>query len=213
MKDPPPVFSPASQSVTLPSLKSGWRFIKRETEQASKTTDRPFLPTLLSQDRGRERNSSVVHFFFFFSLLSAKERKLFLMNTENETKEKERKKELKFIQRYYEMHRRRSPWINPCSRSFTADRSRMNASFPQNGSGRSRWSTGWNATRKYGVWTNESPNAPRIIAPLLIQIRERASSSSSSPPRRRAYCNTSFENSHHWVPHPWGACSRVTLVT
>lgn len=108
MKDPPPVFSPASQSVTLPSLKSGWRFIKRETEQASKTTDRPFLPTLLSQDRGRERNSSVVHFFFFFSLLSAKERKLFL-NTENETKEKERKKELKFIQRYYEMHRRRSP--------------------------------------------------------------------------------------------------------
>lgn len=126
MKDPPPVFSPASQSVTLPSLKSGWRFIKRETEQANKTTDRPFLPTLLSQDRGRERNSSVVHFFFFFSLLSAKERKLFLMNTENETKEKERKKELKFIQRYYEMHRRRSPWINPCSRSFTADRSRMN---------------------------------------------------------------------------------------
>lgn len=109
MKDPPPVFSPASQSVTLPSLKSGWRFIKRETEQANKTTDRPFLPTLLSQDRGRERNSSVVHFFFFFSLLSAKERKLFLMNTENETKEKERKKELKFIQRYYEMHRRRSP--------------------------------------------------------------------------------------------------------
>lgn len=108
MKDPPPVFSPASQSVTLPSLKSGWRFIKRETEQANKTTDRPFLPTLLSQDRGRERNSSVVH-FFFFSLLSAKERKLFLMNTENETKEKERKKELKFIQRYYEMHRRRSP--------------------------------------------------------------------------------------------------------
>lgn len=150
--------------------------------------------------------------FFFFSLLSAKERKLFL-NTENETKEKERKKELKFIQRYYEMHRRRSPWINPCSRNFTADRSRMNASFPQNGSGRSRWSTGWNATRKYGVWTNESPNAPRIIAPLLIQIRERASSSSSSSPRRRAYCNTSFENSHYWVPHPWGACSRVTLVT
>ena len=152
-------------------------------------------------------------FFFFFSLLSAKERKLFLMNTETETKETERKKELKFIQRYYEMHRRRSPWINPCSRNFTADRSRMNASFPQNGSGRSRWSTGWNATRKYGVWTNESPNAPRIIAPLLIQIRERASSSSSSPPRRRAYCNTSFENSHYWVPHPWGACSRVTLVT
>lgn len=95
--------------LSFPSLKSGWRFIKRETEQASKTTDRPFLPTLLSQDRGRERNSSVVHFFFFFSLLSAKERKLFLMNTENETKEKERKKELKFIQRYYEMHRRRSP--------------------------------------------------------------------------------------------------------
>lgn len=95
--------------LSFPSLKSGWRFIKRETEQANKTTDRPFLPTLLSQDRGRERNSSVVHFFFFFSLLSAKERKLFLMNTENETKEKERKKELKFIQRYYEMHRRRSP--------------------------------------------------------------------------------------------------------
>lgn len=212
MKDPPPVFSPASQSVTLPSLKSGWRFIKRETEQANKTTDRPFLPTLLSQDRGRERNSSVVHFFFFFSLLSAKERKLFLMNTENETKEKERKKELKFIQRYYEMHRRRSPWINPCSRSFTADRSRMNASFPQNGNGRSCWSDGLKRDAK--IWrVNESPNAPRIIAPLLIQIRERASSSSSSPPRRRAYCNTSFENSHHWVPHPWGACSRVTLVT
>lgn len=212
MKDPPPVFSPASQSVTLPSLKSGWRFIKRETEQANKTTDRPFLPTLLSQDRGRERNSSVVHFFFFFSLLSAKERKLFLMNTENETKEKERKKELKFIQRYYEMHRRRSPWINPCSRSFTADRSRMNGVVSTKRERKEPLEHGLKRDAK--IWrVNESPNAPRIIAPLLIQIRERASSSSSSPPRRRAYCNTSFENSHHWVPHPWGACSRVTLVT
>lgn len=212
MKDPPPVFSPASQSVTLPSLKSGWRFIKRETEQANKTTDRPFLPTLLSQDRGRERNSSVVHFFFFFSLLSAKERKLFLMNTENETKEKERKKELKFIQRYYEMHRRRSPWINPCSRSFTADRSRMNGVVSTKRERKEPLEHGLKRDAK--IWrVNESPNAPRIIAPLLIQIRERASSSSSSPPRRRAYCNTSFENSHYWVPHPWGACSRVTLVT
>lgn len=91
MKDPPPVFSPASQSVTLPSLKSGWRFIKRETEQANKTTDRPFLPTLLSQDRGRERNSSVVHFFFFFTSFSEREKAL--SDEYRERNERKRKKE------------------------------------------------------------------------------------------------------------------------
>lgn len=78
--------------LSFPSLKSGWRFIKRETEQANKTTDRPFLPTLLSQDRGRERNSSVVHFFFFF-FTSFSEREKALSDEYRERNERKRKKE------------------------------------------------------------------------------------------------------------------------
>lgn len=212
MKDPPPVFSPASQSVTLPSLKSGWRFIKRETEQANKTTDRPFLPTLLSQDRGRERNSSVVHFFFFFHFFQRKRESSFWWIQRTKRK---KKKERKNWNSYNDITRCTD--VDPRELIHAPGASRpivhgWTASFPQNGNGRSCWSDGLKRDAK--IWrVNESPNAPRIIAPLLIQIRERASSSSSSPPRRRAYCNTSFENSHHWVPHPWGACSRVTLVT
>lgn len=190
MKDPPPVFSPASQSVTLPSLKSV------EIHQAGnrgEQNDRSPLPSNIIIPRSWTRTE--LERRSLFSLLSASREgeALFEYRERNETKrKKERKKELKFIQR---LHRRRSPWINPCSRRFTVDRSRMNASFPH----RERCTVKHDAK----IWrVNESPNAPRIIAPLLIQIRERGSS-----PRRRAYCNTSFENS------PLSATSVGSLFT
>lgn len=149
--------------------------------------------------------------FFFFHFFQRKRESSFWIQRTKRKKKKERKNWNSYndITRCTDVDPRELIHAPGASRPIVHGWTRR---FHKTGTGGARWSDGLKRDAK--IWrVNESPNAPRIIAPLLIQIRERASSSSSSPPRRRAYCNTSFENSHHWVPHPWGACSRVTLVT
>lgn len=189
MKDPPPVFSPASQSVTLPSLKSV------EIHQAGnrgEQNDRSPLPSNIIIPRSWTRTE--LERRSLFSLLSASREgeALFGYRERNETKrKKERKKELKFIQRYYvDVDPRELIHALEASRSIVHGWTRL-------------FHIGCTVKHDAKIWrVNESPNAPRIIAPLLIQIRERGSS-----PRRRAYCNTSFENS------PLSATSVGSLFT
>lgn len=131
MKDPPPVFSPASQSVTLPSLKSV------EIHQAGnrgEQNDRSPLPSNIIIPRSWTRTE--LERRSLFSLLSASREgeALFEYRERNETKRKKERIEIHTTI----LRRRRSPWINPCSRSFTVDRSRMNASFPHRMHGETR---------------------------------------------------------------------------
>lgn len=119
MKDPPPVFSPASQSVTLPSLKSV------EIHQAGnrgEQNDRSPLPSNIIIPRSWTRTE--LERRSLFSLLSASREgeALFEYRERNETKrKKERKKELKFIQRYYVDVDLRE-LIHALGRSFTDER-------------------------------------------------------------------------------------------
>lgn len=180
----------------------------RRTKRPIAPSFQHYYPKIVDENGTR---ASFTFFFFFHFFQRKRESSFWWIQRTKRKKKKERKNWNSYndITRCTDVDPRELIHAPGASRPIVHGWTRR---FHKTGTGGARWSDGLKRDAK--IWrVNESPNAPRIIAPLLIQIRERASSSSSSPPRRRAYCNTSFENSHHWVPHPWGACSRVTLVT